>query len=147
MSVKRTSPAETLNINYISIEDFIMQRILLVDDDIGIQEAVSQYFSLKSSYQIITAEDGEIALDQIKNNTPDFIILDILLPRINGLALLYDLRKIERAKKIPVIFISGRMIDEEFKKECLALGAVDYFEKPFQMSALLERVKSILQQD
>lgn len=121
-----------------------MKKILIVDDSITIQNIISKYFSERASYKIITAEDGEIALDQVKNDPPDFIILDVILPRINGIAFLCDIRKMETAKNIPVILISGVMVDEKFKKEGLALGAVDYLEKPVDLQYLLEKVNSIL---
>ena len=120
-----------------------MKKILVVDDSLTIQQLITKYFSERSSYKIITAEDGEIALDQIEHEHPDLIILDVILPRINGFAFLRNLRKIETAKNIPVIMISGEMIDEESKKEALDLGVVDYL-KPMDMNFLLEKVNSIL---
>jgi len=121
-----------------------LKTILLVEDDLMVQETISDYFSMKTSYKVVTAEDGEIALDQIENSTPDLILLDVLLPRINGLALLQDIRKIEKAKDIPVIFISGEMTDEADKKLGIELGAIDYFEKPIDFPLLLDRVNSVL---
>ncbi|MBN2289617.1 MAG: response regulator [Candidatus Glassbacteria bacterium] len=121
-----------------------MKTILLVEDDLAVQETISDYFSMKTSYKVVTAEDGEIAMDQIMNGPPDLILLDVLLPRVNGLAFLQNLRKTEKAKDIPVIFMSGEMIDETDKKLGLELGAVGYFEKPIDFHALLEQVNSIL---
>ncbi|MFC1537707.1 response regulator transcription factor [Gemmatimonadota bacterium] len=121
-----------------------MKTILCVEDDLAIQEIISDYFSMKTSYKVVTAEDGEIALDQIANSPPDLILLDVLLPRINGLALLEDIRRIESAKDIPVIFISGEMIDETDKELGLKLGASAYFEKPIDFPELLKKVNSIL---
>ena len=121
-----------------------MKKILVVDDSVTIQEIISNYFRSKSSFQVITAEDGEIALDQIRNDPPDLIILDIILPKINGLALLRDIRRMENAGNIPVILISGTMYDDAIKNEGFELGAVDFLEKPIDMSYLLEKVNSIL---
>ena len=121
-----------------------MKKILVVDDSITIQKIISDFFSERTSYKIITAEDGEIALDQVKNDPPDFIILDVILPRINGIAFLGLLRKMETAKNIPVILMSGEMVDEGIKKEGLALGAVDYLVKPVDMQYLLDIVNSFL---
>ena len=115
-----------------------MKTILCVEDDLAIQEIISDYFSMKTSYKVVTAEDGEIALDQISNSPPDLILLDVVLPRINGLAFLQDIRRIESAKDIPVIFISGEMIDETDKELGLKLGAVAYFEKPIDFPELLK---------
>lgn len=121
-----------------------MKKILLVDDSVTIQEIISNYFRSRSSFQVITAEDGEIALDQIRNAPPDLIILDIILPKINGLALLRDIRRMGNAGNIPVILISGQMFDDAIKNEGFELGAVDFLEKPIDMSYLLEKVNSIL---
>jgi len=121
-----------------------MKKILVVDDSIAIQKVITKYFSERSTYQILTAEDGVIALDLVKNNRPDLIILDVILPRINGLAFLCDIRRMETAKNIPVIMISGIMINEEFKKEGLASGEADFIEKPFKMKYLFEKVNSLL---
>ena len=121
-----------------------MKTILLVEDDLSVQETISDYFRARTSYRIIAAEDGEIALDQINNSSPDLILLDVLLPRINGLALLQDIRKNDKAKDIPVVFISGEMIDEADKKLGLEFGAVAYFEKPLDFHELLDKVNSIL---
>lgn len=121
-----------------------MKKILIVDDNITIQNLISNYFSKRTSYKIITAEDGETALDQVKNDPPDFIILDVILPRINGIAFLNHIRKMETTKNIPVILISGVMVDEKFKQEGLDLGAVDYLEKPLDLQYLIEKVNSIL---
>ena len=80
----------------------------------------------------------------MKNDPPDLIILDVIMPRINGLALLKDLKKMDTARDIPVILISGIMNDEITKKEGLALGAVDFIEKPLDLQYLLDKVNSIL---
>ncbi len=121
-----------------------MKKILVVDNNIEIQDLISKYFTARTLNTIITAEDGEIALDQVKNDPPDLIILDVIMPRINGLALLKDLKKMDAARNIPVILISGIMNDEITKKEGLALGAVDFIEKPLDLQYLLDKVNSIL---
>ena len=124
--------------------EFCYEKNLVVDDSITIQKIISDFLSERTSYKIITAEDGEIALDQVKNDTPDLIILDVILPRINGIAFLSLLRRMKNTKNIPVILISGEMADEGIKKEGLALGAVDYIEKPMDMQYLLDKVNSFL---
>jgi len=124
-----------------------MKKILVVDDDLAIQEILSKIITEKTDFKVFAAEDGEVALDQIENDPPDLILLDVILPRINGLAFLMLLRKMESAKNIPVIFMSGQMVDENFKKESIELGAVDFIEKPFKHSLLLEKINSILSTD
>ncbi len=121
-----------------------MKTILLIDTDLVVQEVVSDYFTMKTSYKVVTAEDGEIALDQVVNNPPDLILLDVLLPRINGLAFFENLKKMEKTRNIPVIFVSGEMVDEADKKVGFELGAVAYFEKPIDFPSLPEKINSVL---
>ena len=121
-----------------------MKKILVVDDSVTIQEIISNYFNSMTTFKVITAEDGEIALDQIRNDPPDLIIMDVILPKINGIALLRDVRRMKNAVNIPVILISGAMFDDAIKNEGYELGAVDFLEKPIDMSYLLEKVNSIL---
>ncbi|MEA2062900.1 MAG: response regulator [Gemmatimonadota bacterium] len=113
-----------------------MKTILVVDDSIMVQNIIAKYLSAKTSCNILTAEDGEIALDQVKTNSPDLIILDIVLPRVNGIALLKMIRKMDAPVcDTPVILISGIMTDETFKKEGEALNALAYLEKPADQQA------------
>ena len=121
-----------------------MKKILLVEDNLDVQKVLSEYFLLKTPYKIYTAEDGEVALDIIKNDPPDFIILDVILPKINGLAFIRYLRKIEHARNIPVILMSGEMVDDGIRQEGLSLGVVDYLLKPMDLENLLATVNSYL---
>ena len=124
-----------------------MKKILLVDDEAGIRNSISRFIRRKSSYKLITAEDGETALDKIRDDSPDLIVLDVMMPGMDGLSLLYELMKSENLKDIPVILISGKVTDEDAKKTCLDFGAVDYLVKPFEESKLLEIINSILERD
>ena len=99
---------------------------------------------MRTPYKVYTAEDSEVALDMVKNDPPDFIILDVVLPKINGLAFIRYLRTIEYAEDIPVILVSGEMVDDGIKKEGLALGVVDYLLKPMDLEKLLVTVNSYL---
>ena len=83
-------------------------------------------------------------MDIVKNDPPDFIVLDVVLPKINGLAFIRYLRKIENAENIPVILISGEMVDDGIKQEGLSLGVVDYILKPMDMEYLVEKINSFL---
>ncbi|MFC1565272.1 PleD family two-component system response regulator, partial [candidate division KSB1 bacterium] len=89
-----------------------MKTILIVDDDISVQETLSVYIQKFTEYKSVCVEDGEEAIDVIKNQKPDLILLDIFLPVIGGIALFQDLQKSEMTKDIPVIFITGGLVDE-----------------------------------
>ena len=98
---------------------------------------------MRTPYKVYTAEDSEVALDMVKNDPPDFIILDVVLPKINGLAFIRYLRTIKHAKDIPVILVFGKMVDDGIKRG-FALGVVDYLLKPLGLEKLLVTVNSYL---
>jgi len=121
-----------------------VKTILIVDDDQAIQELLSTALNDYSDYKSIAAEDGEAALELTRLNKPDLILVDMMMPRIGGIALLIDLKKTKETKYIPVILISGVMKHKTFQKEGLELGAAAYFTKPLNVNKLLDKIKSIL---
>ncbi len=115
------------------------QRILVVDDDESIAELVSLYLN-KECFQTEIAYDGENALKVYKEFNPDLILLDIMLPGIDGYEVL---REIRRDSKTPVIMLSAK--GEVFDKVLgLELGADDYVMKPFNSKELVARCKAVL---
>ena len=116
-----------------------MPIIALVDDDRNILTSVSIALEAEG-YRIIAYSDGASALDGFKTNAPDLAILDIKMPRMDGMELLQRLR---HKSDIPVIFLTSK---EEEVDEVLALkvGADDFIRKPFSQRLLLERVKVLL---
>ena len=115
------------------------QKILIVDDDENIAELISLYLT-KECFQCEIAEDGETALEKHQSFQPDLILLDIMLPGIDG----YDvLREIRKQYTTPVIMLSAK--GETFDKVLgLELGADDYIIKPFDSKELVARVKAVL---
>jgi two-component system response regulator ChvI len=116
-----------------------MPTIALVDDDRNILTSVS--IALESEgYRIMTYTDGASALDGFKNNPPDLAILDIKMPRMDGMELL---RRLRQKSEMPVIFLTSKdeEIDELFG---LKMGADDFIRKPFSQRLLVERVKAVL---
>ena len=116
-----------------------MPIIALVDDDHNILTSVSIALEAEG-YRIMTYSDGASALESFKMSTPDLAILDIKMPRMDGMELLQRLRQ---KSDIPVIFLTSK---EEEIDEVLALkvGADDFIRKPFSQRLLLERVKVLL---
>jgi len=116
-----------------------MPIIALVDDDHNILTSVSIALEAEG-YRIMTYSDGASALEGFKTNAPDLAILDIKMPRMDGMELLQRLR---HKSDIPVIFLTSK---EEEVDEVLALkvGADDFIRKPFSQRLLLERVKVLL---
>ncbi|MFC0284505.1 response regulator transcription factor [Camelimonas abortus] len=116
-----------------------MPTIALVDDDRNILTSVS--IALESEgYRIQTYTDGASALDGFKTNPPDLAILDIKMPRMDGMELL---RRLRQKSDLPVIFLTSKdeEIDELFG---LKMGADDFIRKPFSQRLLVERVKAVL---
>jgi len=115
------------------------QKILIVDDDNNIAELISLYLT-KECFQTLIVNDGESALVEFKNFNPDLILLDLMLPGIDG----YEVcREVRKTASIPIIMLSAK--GEVFDKVLgLELGADDYIIKPFDAKELVARVKAVL---
>jgi diguanylate cyclase (GGDEF)-like protein len=116
-------------------------RILIVDDDkISLKLLVGL---LKQDYILEQAESGKQALEIIEKNLPDLILLDVMMPDMDGFQVIHKLKSKERTQNIPVIFITAL---HSFRSEeaGLSLGAVDYIKKPFVPSIVQARVRNIL---
>ena len=121
-----------------------MKTILIVEDEPEQQGLIATYIANFTNYKTIVAEDGEVAIDLVRENRPDLILIDLMLPRIGGIALYRDLRKMENSKDTPIIFMSGMMTDEVLQKEGIEMGAVDYITKPIDFKRLFEKFEAIL---
>jgi DNA-binding response OmpR family regulator len=117
-----------------------MPKILIVEDDKHILTGLVDSLALEG-YKTIIARDGKEALVQAREKTPDLIILDIMLPKLNGFEVCKELRL--RGMNIPIIILSARA-QESDKVLGLELGADDYVTKPFSPRELLTRVKTVL---
>ena len=116
-----------------------MTTILIVDDEERIREVVKEYCLLED-YNVLEASDGLEALEIVKNNNIDLIVLDIMMPKLDGLS---AFSKIKEIKKIPTIILSAR--SEEYDKLVgFELGVDDYVTKPFSPKELMARIKVIL---
>lgn len=116
-----------------------MDRILVVDDETAIADIIKYNFQ-RENFEVDTASDGMEALEILKSKDYSLILLDVMMPRMDGFE---TLREIRRQKNIPVIMLTAR--EEEFDKVLgLELGADDYVVKPFSMRELLARVKAVL---
>ncbi len=119
-----------------------MKKILIVDDRSEVVELVKVTLE-GEGYQSIDASDGSEALEKIRLEKPDLILLDIVMPKMDGFEVLSEVRKDPKTKDIPIIMLSakGQKLDQEKGKE---LGATGYIIKPFSPSALLKRIEEIL---
>ena len=117
-------------------------RILVVDDEIYIVHILD--FSLgMEGYEVITALDGEQALEKARSEKPDLIVLDIMMPKLDGYETCKRLKADPETKDVPVILLSakGRNVDQKVGFE---VGADDYITKPFSPRKLVERINAIL---
>lgn len=116
-----------------------MTRILIVDDEQSIREVVREYAQL-NGYEADEAADGLQALDKVAENDYDCVILDVMMPKLDGFSACKQIKKI---KKIPIIMLSARQ--EEYDKLFgFELGVDDYVVKPFSPKELMARVKVVL---
>ena len=113
-----------------------MTKLLLIDDDLEMLEITAAGFREKG-YTVSVLESGEHAVSYIKKYLPDCVILDVMMPMLNGFVICKAIRKVSN---IPVIFVTGR-VSEEDKVNGLLLGADDYIEKPFNFRELEARVQ------
>lgn len=118
------------------------QKILAVDDERHILELIS-YNLQGAGYQVETAETGEQALEMARDTAPDLILLDVMLPDIDGLQVCTRLKREPETASIPVIMLTARG-DEIDKVLGLEMGADDYVVKPFGVRELVARVKALL---
>ncbi len=116
-----------------------MSKILVVDDERTLVETI-KYNLLKNGYQVSVAFDGVEALEKARQEQPDLIVLDVMLPRLDGLEVCRTLR---RDMTVPILMLTAKV--EEFDTILgLELGADDYMTKPFSMRELMTRVKAML---
>jgi two-component system alkaline phosphatase synthesis response regulator PhoP len=117
-------------------------KILVVDDEVYILH-ILDFILGAENYDVITASNGEQALQKVRDENPDLIVLDIMMPKLDGYETCRIIKNDPKTKLIPVILLTakGREVDQKLGKE---VGASDYITKPFSPSKLIERVQAIL---
>lgn len=118
------------------------ETILIVEDDENIQQLVG-YNLAKAGFQVLYAENGEQALASVKRELPDLMVLDIMLPSLNGLDVCKILRKDPQTKTLPIIMLTAKG-EESDVTAGLDLGADDYITKPFSPKILVSRIRATL---
>ncbi|MCB9360362.1 MAG: response regulator transcription factor [Flavobacteriales bacterium] len=119
-----------------------MEKILLVDDEQDILEFIGYNLS-KEGYEVITSSNGKEAIKIAQKENPDLIILDVMMPEMDGIEACLELRKIEKLKDTLIIFLSAR--GEDYSQVAgFDAGADDYISKPIKPRLLVSRVKAIL---
>lgn len=121
------------------LEGITMAKILVVDDEIKIREIIKEYAEFEG-YEVAQAEDGMQAVEMVKNQDFDIIIMDVMMPKLDGYSACKEIRKI---KQIPVIMLSAR--GEEYDKLFgFEIGVDDYVVKPFSPKELMARIRAVL---
>ncbi len=119
-----------------------MKRILVVDDEPCILQLVS--FNLeKAGYKVESCEDGLIAMNKIISDPPDLLVLDLMLPGMDGLEVCKNVRQLENTRTLPIIMLTAK-VEEIDRVVGLEIGADDYMTKPFSPRELVARIKSLL---
>lgn len=113
--------------------------ILTADDDPQLLRLVSRNLEFED-YRVLTASDGKQALEQIETNMPDLVLLDVMMPKMDGFTVCHRVREFS---SVPIIIITARGQDQD-KVRGLDLGADDYLTKPFSVEELLARVRAVL---
>ena len=114
--------------------------LLVVEDDENISSAISEYFS-RAGYNVKTVEDGLMGVKSALDDPPDAVVLDLMLPKMDGLAVCRELR--EKAGSLPILMLTAK--DDVVDKVLgLEMGADDYITKPFSLRELEARIKSVL---
>ncbi|HWQ16171.1 MAG TPA: response regulator [Roseiflexaceae bacterium] len=114
-------------------------RVLVVDDDPALRRVVERGLQ-DAGYRVVTAAEGQAALDALAQHAPDLVVLDVMLPGTDGFALV---RQIREWTAVPVVMLTARAAEQDVVRG-LQLGADDYVTKPFRMSELLARVEAVL---
>lgn len=115
-----------------------MKKVLVVEDQIAIRELIAINLEM-AGYEVIEASDGEMAVNYIENTYFDIILLDIMLPKLDGFSIISKIK----GKGIPVIFVTAKD-DVLDRVKGLKLGADDYITKPFESIELLARIEAVL---
>lgn len=116
-----------------------MKTLLIVDDEVNIREVIKEY-AMAYDYHVLTANDGVQAVEMVANEAIDLVVLDIMMPNLDGFSAIKQMKEI---KDIPVIMLSARF-EEHDKLLGFELGIDDYMVKPFSLKELMARIKTIL---
>lgn len=118
-----------------------LKRTLIVDDEEGIVKVVKMYLE-HHGYEVITAGDGQEGLERAKADKPDVIVLDLMLPRMDGYKVCGLLKRDARYAKIPVILFTAKAQEKDVKLG-EEVGADAYITKPFEPEVLLSKIKEL----
>ncbi|MEM7801806.1 MAG: response regulator [Chloroflexota bacterium] len=118
-----------------------MKTIQIIEDSAPLRQLLTEFFAVKG-YRTIESMDGQEALEMFKREEPDLILLDLLMPHVNGYTVIKEIKK---TKETPIIVMSSQAMSDNVEKS-ETLGADEYIVKPFSMTALFNTVETMLNQ-
>lgn len=121
-----------------------MKIVMVVDDEVDVLRLV-RLSLLREGYQVITARDGAEAIDKMRHQVPDAMIVDVMMPNIDGFSLLKEVRSDDRHKKTPVIILTQKS-EYQSMREAYNTGADYYITKPFRIVQVIDGLRMVLAQ-
>ena len=118
------------------------KKVLIVDDEVDLVETI-RFLLEREGYRVLVSGDGEDGLHQAQRENPHLIILDIMLPKLDGYKVCMELKSDERYKQIPILMLTAR-VQEKDRVLGMEAGADEYIIKPFNLAAFIEKVKTYL---
>ena len=118
-----------------------MKRILLIEDNHSLREEIINVLELEG-FEVVTAENGRIGLERLKESIPDLVLCDLMMPDMDGYQTIQAIRANPATHLLPVILLTARD-DETCKVKGMDIGAADYVTKPFKIADLLRAVEAI----
>jgi len=118
------------------------KTVLVADDEVAVSKLIC-YVLENAGFNVKIAQDGGDALDQIIKETPDLVLLDLMLPTISGFEILSKIRENEKLKSLPIIVLTCRG-QEEDKQKATHLGVTEYLTKPFSPSGLINIIRNVM---
>jgi two-component system alkaline phosphatase synthesis response regulator PhoP len=140
--------AERLGLTESDVEERISRlsdtrtKILIVDDELDTLLPLKRALEMED-FKVIEAQDGVAALEKVKAETPDLVLLDLMLPKLNGFEVCQRLKQDETTSSIPIIMLTAKSETSD-KIEGIGIGADDYVTKPFDLAELKARIKAVL---
>lgn len=119
-----------------------LYKILLVEDEKNIILGVKTCLEV-ANYDVLVVEDGEKAIETAVNEKPDLILLDLMLPKLDGYAVCRELKSREETKNIPIVVLTAK-VEEESRKRAMEVGADSYMTKPFRPEELWQEIKKFI---
>lgn len=118
------------------------KKILVIDDEQDMQQLLEMKLE-QNNFDVVLASDGDIGLKKAEEELPDLIILDIMMPAMDGYTCLKEIRKLPKTKNIPVLMLSGK--EEEKVRDLFTFQKISgYMEKPFELDDIVLKIKEIL---